>query len=97
MSDVLKVVGDVTNWKKLGLALGLRYPTLTDIETYRLNRPSDCMMDMLSAWLQQKDNVCQKAIPSWSVLQDALQEIGEKELADSIVSRSLMWAVYIHM
>ena len=83
--DVLEVVHDVTDWKKLGLALGLHYqPTLTDIETYRRCKPDDCKMDMLSAWLQQQDNVSQKGVPSWSVLRAALRRMGENELADKM-------------
>ena len=32
---------------------------------------------MLSAWLQQQDNVPQKGVPSWSVLRAALKRMGE--------------------
>ena len=84
--DVLEVVHDVTDWKKLGLALGLRYqPTLTNIEIHRQNKPDDCKMDMLSAWLKQQDNVPQKGEPSWPVLRAALRRIGENKLADRII------------
>ena len=56
--DVLEVVESVSDWKRLGLTLGLLYqPTLTDIETYRRGKPDECRIDMLSAWLQQQDNV----------------------------------------
>ena len=85
--DVLDVVDSVSDWKRLGLSLGLLYrPTLTDIETYRREKPAECIKDMLSAWLQQQDNVSQRGVPSWSVLKAALQRIGEPELADRIVS-----------
>ena len=90
MFDVLKAVENVTDWKRLGLALGLRYPTLTKIKLEQRENITECKMEMLSAWLQQQDNVPQKGVPSWSMLRAALQEIGEKELADRIVSRSLI-------
>ena len=43
--------------KKLGLALGLHYPTLTSIESYRHYKVDECWMDMLSAWIEQQDMV----------------------------------------
>ena len=82
--DVLEIVHKVTDWKRLGVDLGLHYqPTLTDIEL-RHCKSDDCKMDMLSAWLKQQDNVSQKGGPSWSVLQAALRRIGENELANKI-------------
>ena len=84
---VLEIVECVSDWKRLGVTLGLLYhPTLTDIETYRREKPEECKKDMLSAWLQTRDNVSVKGVPSWSVLRAALQRIGEHELADRIVS-----------
>ena len=80
--DVLEVVESVSDWKRLGLTLGLLYqPILTDIETYRRGKPDECRIDMLSAWLQQQDNV---GVPSWSVLRAALKRMGEHETADRI-------------
>ena len=88
--SVLEVVECVSDWKILGLNLGLLYhPTLTDIETYRHHKPEDCKKDMLLAWLQQKDNVTQTGIPSWSVLRDALTRIGEHETASRVVSGNI--------
>ena len=72
-------------WKKLGLALGLGYPTLQKIERAQRDNVDDCMMEMLAAWLQQQDNVSRKGVPSaWSVLRTALEEIGEHQLASEI-------------
>ena len=79
---MLEVVDSVSDWKKPGLTLGLLYqPTLTDIEAYRRGKPDECRMDMISAWVQQQDNVNN---PSWSVLRAALQRMGEHELANRI-------------
>ena len=85
--DVLEVVDSVSDWKRLGLTLGLlSKPTLSDIEIDRHYKQEDCRIDMLTAWLEQQDNVSQRGVPSWSVLRAALQKIGEHELADRIVS-----------
>ena len=83
--DVFEIVESVSDWKRLGLTLGLLYhPTLTGIETYRHYQVEDCKKDMLFAWLQHKDNVLQTGVPSWSVLRTALQRIGENEIANRI-------------
>ena len=73
---------DVNDWQSLGLELGLLYPILKRIKKEQHGDISDCMMEMLAAWLQQQDNVSQVGTPSWSVLQTALRNIGENELAD---------------
>ena len=82
--DVKNVLKNVVSWKKLGLALGLLYPTLQKIERAQRDNVDDCMMEMLAAWLQQQDHVSRKGIPSWAVLRTALEEIGEHQLASEI-------------
>ena len=76
----------LVRWKKLGLSLGLLYPTLQKIEKAQRDNVDDCMMEMLAAWLQQQDNVSRKGVPSWSVLRTALEEIGEHQLASEIIT-----------
>ena len=78
---------NVNDWQSLGLELGLLYPTLKRIKKEQHGDISDCMMEMLAAWLQQQDNVSQVGAPSWSVLQTALRNIGENELADTITTQ----------
>ena len=41
-------------------------------------------MEMLSAWLQQKDNVVEEAFPTWIALESALRKIGENKVAKDI-------------
>ena len=83
--DVLEVVDSVSDWKKLGLILGLLLkPTLRDIDIDYHYKRDDCKIYMLNAWLEQQDNVSQRGVPSWSVLRAALQRMGELELADRI-------------
>ena len=82
--DVSKFLKNVVAWKKLGLELGLLYPTLQKIERAQRDNVDDCMMEMLAAWLQHQDHVSRKGIPSWAVLRTALEEIGEHQLASEI-------------
>ena len=81
--EVQSFLNDIVNWKRLGLALGLLYPTLQKIEK-DYSKVDDCMMEMLAARLQQRDKVNQHGAPSWIVLQKALRKIGENELADTV-------------
>ena len=87
---MMSLTGLTVKWQRLGLALGLLYPTLEIIETD--NRDIDMRKKkMMAAWLHRQDHVRRKGIPSWLVLVAALREIGENELADNIiVSRSLI-------
>ena len=82
--DLRKFVKNVVAWKKLGLELGLLYPTLQKIEREQRGNVDDCMMETLAAWLQQQDHVSRKGIPSWAVLRTTLEEIGEHQLASEI-------------
>ena len=84
LCDVVEVVDDLNDWKDLGLRLGLLYSTLERIDREQRGRIASCKIHMLSAWLQQRDIVQQKGVPSWSVLKAALKKIGEHETADRI-------------
>ena len=74
----------VVRWTLLGLALGLDYSTLQRIDWEKMGRIEECKMEMLSSWLQQKDDVVEKALPSWSVLETALRKIGEIKVANDL-------------
>ena len=80
---VKRKLTNLVDWQSLGMELGLLYPTLKSIkEQHRYT--NHCIMEMLSAWLQQQDNVNRRGVPSWSTLKAALINIGENELADTI-------------
>ena len=83
---VTAALKNVIKWKGLGLALGLTFPTLQKIDSEKHGNVDDCMMEMLAAWLKQQDKVKQHGVPSWSVLQTALKNIGEIRLADEITA-----------
>ena len=84
LCDVLDMINDLNNWKQLGLQLGLLYSSLKRIDLEERGIVTSCQIEMLSAWLQQQDNVKQRGVPSWSVLRAALQRMGEHETADRI-------------
>ena len=68
LQKVLEALVDVNNWRKLGLALGLRKPVLTGIKTAHPNE--DCKEEMLTKWLEQVDGCS----PSWNELVKALRK-----------------------
>ena len=82
--EVQMCVKHVVNWKNLGLALGLLYPTLEKLEKEQHHMVDDCVREMLVAWLQQQDNVTKNGAPSWTILKTALRKIGANQLADNI-------------
>ena len=75
---------NLNDWKSLGLALGLLYPTLQRIKEEQCGVIEKCKTEMIAAWLQRQDNVSKKGIPSWEVLRTALVNIDENELAAKI-------------
>ena len=84
LCDALAVIHDLVRWKQLGLQLGLLYPSLKSIDHEQRGNIDSCRMEMLSAWLQQQDNVTSKGVPSWSVLRAALKRMGAHKLANRI-------------
>ena len=90
MFKVKVFLKSLVDWQSLGLALGLLYPSLEIIEREQRGLVEQCKTKMLAAWLQQQDNVCQNGVPSWAVLQTALEEIGERQLASEISTHMMV-------
>ena len=78
---------DLVDWRSLGLALGLHYPTLEMIAEEQCGNIGRCKIEMLAVWLKQKNNAsrAQEGDPSWPVLRAALKRIEEEELANRIL------------
>ena len=73
LSDVMEEVMDVTaKWKALGGALRLRPTDLDTIEAKHKGDPTECLRDMLLAWLQLKYDVKKYGAPSWDMLSEAV-------------------------
>ena len=90
--DLKKAIGlldKLTDWKSLGLELGLHFSTLEAIKIEERCRVRKCMMRMLVAWLKKTDNVSSCHGPSWQQLIESLRAIEENSLADDIERRLL--------
>ena len=84
---VLEELVDVEKkWLRLGLALGLRQPTLKNIKDEN-DDIDDCKMEMLTQWLKKMEN----SDPSWRSLVDALRNptVKHKEIAEVIERKHL--------
>ena len=71
-------------WFNLGVALGLSYGTLREIESNHRGDARRCLTEMVMAWLQMKDN----SRPSWQSLASALSSpsVGRIEIATMIAT-----------
>ena len=76
MVDLLTVMKEVmdmaSRWKQLGLALGLSAAELETISSKNHTDPTECLRDMLLAWLQQRHDTIKFGQPSWRVLCKAI-------------------------
>ena len=84
LKDVLDMVVDVgKKWMELGLALGLKQPTLDKIHTDKCN-VSCCKREMLSKWLNWVDGC--EATCNWQSLATALRNptVDHAPIADTI-------------
>ena len=86
LAQVKRFLKNMSDWFTLGLELGLLFPTLKKIDEEKHGDIERRKTEMLAAWLQQQDNVSQVGAPSWSVLRQALRNIGENELAKSKIT-----------
>ena len=88
LNKILKALRDrhfgTTNWKTLGLSLGLYMTRLDTIERDK-HTGDDCLTACLSAWLALQDGVKEKeGAATWLSLVTALHDIGENAVADGI-------------
>ena len=81
---VVRAVRDYSDWKSLGLDLGLDYQTLTSIQENNPGEKEACKMDMLKSWLDGEDEVTQCGGPTWEQLAVCLRNLGQDPLAETI-------------
>ena len=84
LTKLRKADYDNTNWRMLGLELGLYERRLNVIEQ---NYPRDadrCHTECLTRWLKRADDVDKQGKPTYNVLADALDNIGLIDEADYI-------------
>ena len=84
---VLRELDVLTDWKRLGLELGLNSYTLTEIQT---NEPdtSHCKMAMLHYWLSLRDGVKGRGGATKATLVKALYTMKENSLAHRIETKT---------
>ena len=74
----------VNNYRQFGLDLGLSAPTLDIIrEKHRGDVPS-CLLEVLTAWLKQSDEVQKKGGCTITTLVNALRKVEENAVANRI-------------
>ena len=74
--DLVDVMGEVMDvaakWRSLGLALRLKAADLDTISSKNHTDPTECLNDMLLAWLQQHYDFKRFGPPSWRMLCQAI-------------------------
>jgi hypothetical protein len=90
LNEVLTMLQPVSErWKELGLALGLKDPTINQIYAEDRGNISECKRKMLSSWLQWTDDC--KATCNWRSLAEALKSrtVNHKPIAEAIQNKYL--------
>lgn len=83
--DLLKKHGySGVDYYDLGLRLGLLPCTLDVIKDNNHGNIKSCLRECLKAWLEQRDNVKSKGVPSYSTLIQGLRDEEENTIADRI-------------
>ena len=82
--NVLREIGDFSDWFPLGTRLGLRVHTLTAIRQAQLADPESCKAVVIENWLQGMDDVSVVGDPSWQQLADVLENLGHVRKAKKI-------------
>ena len=86
LGDILDSVSTTAaEWFNLGVALGLSYGTLREIESNHRGEARRCLTEMVVAWLQMKDSLR----PSWRRLASALNSpvVNRIDIANTIAAR----------
>ena len=75
LADVLEAVLDVAErWKLLGAALRIRLTELDRISATHPNGPTECLRDVLNAWLRQLYDTKKFGQPTWRLLCQAVHK-----------------------
>ena len=77
--DVVEEVIDVASrWRSLGLVLRLKVAELDTISSKNHTIPTECLNDMLLAWLLQRYDTKKFGPPSWRMLCQAISKLLEE-------------------
>ena len=83
-----------TEWKNLGLKLGLYASTLSTIDYNNPRDASGCLTDTLLKWLQGFDGVSGNGGSTWTSLVNALESIGQGAVAEHISEFTFTIIIY---
>ena len=83
-----EVLSAKRKWRNIGIALGLSYQTLQDINENHKDRTDMCLFATLSAWLHGKDKAGDKGT-TWRSLIRVLRSknVDESDLADRLATQ----------
>ena len=82
-----------SNWRDLGLKLGLYDTTLRSIESANSSQVDECLAKCLVKWLQRVDGVDNKGGPTWTTLVKALEQCDKKSTSE-FISKYIMYCAY---
>ncbi len=87
LGTILSTIRSITNCSLLALHLGLFDKTYKAIEINVRSKVDSVKMEVISSWLKWQDNVQSVGLPSWKVLVEALQKMGEHRTAEDICKK----------
>ena len=73
-----------SKYRQFGLDLGLLAPTLDIIREKHRGDVPNCLLEVLTVWLQQSDKVQEKGGCTITSLVNALRKVGESAVANKI-------------
>ena len=71
-----------SKWENIGILLEIESHRLESIKTAEHHNTQNCLREMLKIWLKRISQP-----PSWSAITDALECLGEENLADYLKSK----------
>ena len=81
LTDLTGALNKVASeWKGLGVRLRIPVATLDTIEADHSHKSQDCLLEMLKEWLKQQVD----PPPSWTVIIDAVEYLGDKQLGKEL-------------
>ena len=86
VSEILLYVRRVTQWRYLGLNLGLYPDTLEKIDEHRRGKVDNIMIDVITYWIQGIDGVEKRGGATIKNLVSALQNMDENVIAKNIIT-----------
>ncbi len=83
LTDVLEALDPVTDkWKIVGVILGVPVSKLNQIESDRARVDKECLIEMLTDWLNCNYNTEKHGEPSWRVLAKAVSSVSGRVFRD---------------